>query len=375
MKDRSESEWTSSAEFVGSIDGDVDTARDAPVSGDYDTVDERGLLWSARGVDYRQPDPGVLNVTLRVAADGVDLGSYEVYRTTRSSGIVREVVAEQGFYGDYYRREGKTNLPAVVFLGGSEGGDSAWAHASCLAGRGFAVLAIAYRRMPGLPTKQKRSPLELITRGIEWLRARDETTDRVGVVGISAGGTAALLTIGRAEGVSAVVAYSSPGVAVPLRLVSRVPPWTFGGEDLPFVRITLGQMLRLLLGPSGGQAAALSSALSGRHSAVPWIASGTSVPVLLFAGTDDELIGVDTTRAYAQHLKDAGTPVELREFEGAGHLGRLPGLPAAPITVATSGVVKRRFGGTAAANGRAATESWLKLYAFLVEHVGQPVTP
>ena len=73
--------------------------------------------------------------------------------------------------------------PAIVVLGGSEGGLHA-EDARLLASHGYAALALAYFGVAPLPKELSAIPLETVTHGIDWLAARSEVdASRIGIEG------------------------------------------------------------------------------------------------------------------------------------------------------------------------------------------------
>jgi dienelactone hydrolase len=125
--------------------------------------------------------------------------------------------------------------PAVLLLGGSEGGDTMRDLAGLLASRGLTVLTLAYFRAPGLPAHLDHIPLEYFRDAARWLRAQPAVDpERVAIAGDSRGGEAALLVASTyprlfwraATGVPSAYVYGSPDD-------SSRPSWTRGGEDVP----------------------------------------------------------------------------------------------------------------------------------------------
>ena len=75
--------------------------------------------------------------------------------------VVTQDIAEGGLVAQYIRPEGETGrLPALIVLGGSEGGTRWVRRAGALfAAQGYAVLAISYFRAEGLPPGLELIPL------------------------------------------------------------------------------------------------------------------------------------------------------------------------------------------------------------------------
>jgi len=131
--------------------------------------------------------------------------------------------------------------PAVLLLGGSEGGLGGGTHHMALAlqKEGFAVFQLAYFGAPGQTDALERIPLELFDKGLDWLKARpDVDPARVAVMGASKGAEAALLVASRRPNLVAVVAgmptsVAWNGVNWASGGQSERASWTAGGKEVP----------------------------------------------------------------------------------------------------------------------------------------------
>ena len=102
--------------------------------------------------------------------------------------------ARQGFYGEFFScLAAAARRPAVLIIGGSQGGLASTLLAALLAAHDYPALAIAYFKEPGLPWSPSRIPLEYFARAL-WLRARPQVDPaHVFTLGISFGSEPALL--------------------------------------------------------------------------------------------------------------------------------------------------------------------------------------
>lgn len=141
-------------------------------------------------------------------------------------------VPAQGFFGSYSAPLTSSRRPAVLVLGGSEGGLSTGFVAASLAGSGYPALALAYFAEPGLPEGLHRIPLEYFARALRWLAVQPQVDPkRIFVLGISRGSEAAQLlgvhypTL--VHGVVAVVPSDDVNCALPGCFDTS---WTFHGQ-------------------------------------------------------------------------------------------------------------------------------------------------
>ena len=175
--------WHSAATFIADESGTVDLRRDQPLPGSsYAAADQMGLVWSMR--PDGPPDPQAVRdrlapqqLDLLAQAGGGSPATGQVSRLFVPDGLTRTPVREHGLVGVLYRPAGSRPLPAVLMLGGAEGGlheDDA----ALLAAHGYVVLALAYYGMPGLPQTLTGIPVEYFGTALNYLRDRADVAAR-----------------------------------------------------------------------------------------------------------------------------------------------------------------------------------------------------
>ena len=157
------------------------------------------------------------------------------------AGVTTEQVQENELYGNFYYPQGDTDVPAVIVIGGSESGIGfADAFGPVLADSGFATLALPYHNYKDLPKTLKEIPLSYFDRAIQWVRQHPAAdADRIGIIGHSRGGEAALLIASRNDAVGTVVAsvpgaYTAPAVDL-CNYPALSAAWSAEGEPLPYL--------------------------------------------------------------------------------------------------------------------------------------------
>lgn len=309
--------------------------------------------------------------------------------------ILRRPVREGGLVGTLFAPASSGPRPAVVVLGGSEGGLLGEGVAATLARRGYAALALAYFGTRSLPLELVGIPLEYFAGALRWLRSRPETDgDRVALMGGSKGGELALLLGATYPGdIRAVVGYVPSGVVYqgvsfdPWYYVRGVrSSWTYRGEPVPFVDASPGpfdsvrwttlpmpawpffavwpapnypvSFRRAYERPLEGNVATLSAA------SIPVEKIGG--PVLLVSGADDQIWpAARLSEMVVDRLRANGHPFayEHLSYEGAGHMILPPGLGSFPTPPFLD------MGGTREADRHASEDSGKKVLAFLDEHL------
>lgn len=260
--------------------------------------------------------------------------------------------------------------PVVMLLGGSEGGFmGSGAMAKELATQGFGALALSYYRGPGQSPTLEEVPLETFTRGLDWLEQRPEIAHRrLGLVGVSKGGEAALLVAARDRRVCAVVAALPSSVVWggydPARNMGTLKSsWTAGGQPLPFAPYDFSKF-------SGGLRAVYEGGLAKAppEAAIP--VEAIAGPVLLISGRDDKLWPSTPMAEAVMARLDARRfryPHSHLAYDNAGHAAF--GKPVAAGTPVNPAMFVQA-GGTFEGTQAARVDGWPKTLAFLKTNLG-----
>ena len=177
--------WSSSATFRASAAGSVNPARMAARSGSYTGRSAMGLFWSLEpplagpAAAYYWPGTRPAVFDLSVSAHDTTLASVRLTRhwlvAPTSAGA--HTVAASGFDGQFFPPRGVPagqRRPAVLIIGGSQGGLSSPLLAAALAAHGYPALDIAYFAAPDLPGSLSDIPLEYFARALRWLRRQPQ---------------------------------------------------------------------------------------------------------------------------------------------------------------------------------------------------------
>ena len=385
LQGRAMASW---ATFAADESGAVDVTKAAPIHGTYVKSDAMGLFWSMARVETAAaavPSAGgnpvaPLEVTLTAEAAGRTLASRQIERRFYDeTQVTRRPVREAGIVATLFTPKAAGPHPAVIWLGGSDGG-LAEGFAALLASHGFAALSLAYFGIDPLPPQLVEIPLESLKAGIDWLKTQPEVDgQRIGLMGVSKGAELALLLAATyGDDIRAVVAHK-PSSVVWLGLPAnpadsfRGPKssWTKDGRPLPFVSGAF--TFELIKAAIGRPAAMVSSYEKGLQNAEAVAAAAIPVerirgPVLLVAGAADLLWPSAQMAGEVMKRLDAnGFPYrhESLVYKDAGH-GL--GLPYTPTTLINSGTLL--LGGTPEATAAANADAWPKMIAFLEEALG-----
>lgn len=174
--------WSSQADFVADAQGVVDASKQAPLAGSYKEVSAMGLIWSMmpvkKGVNAYVATRNFApqTVDFHLTRQGKDTATAHLEQVTLADGVQHSRVHDDGLHGVYFVPPGTGHHPAVLVVGGSNGGvplrQAAW-----LASHGYIALALAYFRYEDLPSQLESIPLEYFQRALQWMVARPETGD------------------------------------------------------------------------------------------------------------------------------------------------------------------------------------------------------
>ncbi|PEQ13238.1 hypothetical protein B2G71_07300 [Novosphingobium sp. PC22D] len=275
-------------------------------------------------------------------------------------------VTINGLPGNWYPASGEGEHPAILMLGGSEGGltQGSDREARALRERGYNVLYQSYYRTSQDNADFSMVPLETFDMAIDWLKAQPSVDpERIGIVGGSKGAEAALITAARRPEIKAVVA-AMPSNAMWAGFSFTMKPgvdykssWSLGGEPvafMPYGAYTPGEPMVTMyangLAASAGHADAL----------IP--VENIAGPVLLICGEDDTLW---PSCPMARSLKaraeaEDGPDVEVAAYEDAGHA-----VFGSPLPQGSDLSRLTYFGGTGEGNNAARKDSMGKMEAFL----------
>jgi dienelactone hydrolase len=331
--------WVSAAVFRASATGTLNLATAVPVSGSYHTADAAGLLWSLHPAPGTNPatglSPPAAGFTVRLEAlTGGHVRATATLQRQAPVTVSVQTMRRDGFTGTLYTPAAVSRgAPAVVVVGGAEGGEDGYTAAGLAMG-GYPALALAYFGEPGLPQCLCSIPLEYFARAVGWLRAQPAGRGRpVVLYGVSRGAEAVLLLACYLPHLADGIVASSP-TAVINGAVSVVagPAWTFGGQPLPPVGNIPVTRLRIpLLMGDGGQDAAWDSA-----------AAASTI--------------MDELRGSPGHV-----PATNLYYPGAGHyyFGLPPYFPFFTSTEVAG------LGGSAQADALATEQFWTRMITFL----------
>jgi dienelactone hydrolase len=389
--------YRAEARFQADGQGRVDLATAAPREGSYAGADVQGLFWSAAPApDADAAGPATGQWRLSVVDGERELDAITLTLRSQHPAVVTSPVPD--FPGAVLAAlPGAAPRPAVIALGGSEGGSATVRRlAGLLAAHGFAVLALPYYsparwgpggpmapELPQLPAAFADIPVDRLESARDWLRRQPGVDgERIGLYGVSKGAEFALLAATRMPWVHSVVAVVPSDVTWegwgPDTTAGQVASFSWQGRPLPFVPyqgmaeemrgFTTGAPVRLRRPQDAGRAAHPQTVAAARIPVEQYAG-----PLLVIGGDDDQVWDSGSmARAIEASRRAAGRETEMLVYPQAGHALSGPGW--SPTSGLNAGPMQ--IGGSPAANGRALAEAWPRSVAFLQRTLGPvPAVP
>jgi dienelactone hydrolase len=272
-------------------------------------------------------------------------------------------ITDAGLLGNYFPAPGRA--PAVLLLGGSEGGlGPDWTNLSkAMQSEGFSVLQVSYFRGPDQNTRLELIPLEYFATALRWLRQQPEVDPaQVAIVGFSKGAEAALLVAIRHPDVKAIVAAMPssvvwPGISWERTTAPMQSSWSEQGQALPHLPHAPFDASR-----GGTMADNYRASLSAfaRHPEAMIPVERIAGRVMLVCGEDDRTSpSCPMAQQIEQRLREHGRPsAVVLAYKAAGH-------PAFGLPLPADNPRLTSAGGTAEGTNAARADSWKRVLAFL----------
>ena len=318
----------------------------------------------------------------RKVAGTIAISDAPVAKAQASTPIRYQLVHEPGIVGSFAVPEGDGPYPAVLALGGSDGGLPEY-FIDLLVPEGFACLALGYFGMEGLPPSLVEVPLECVERGLRWLAAHPRVATlegRLALIGVSRGGELALLIATTFPELVGPVATYTPGNVVWPGIDYTAAPgttrssWSRAGRPLPYLPYVDGVVPTF--SARGMALVAISDRALDNESAVNEAAipiERAAGPLLLISGGDDRVWAAERMcRMAVERMRAHGRADDVTHlnYPDAGH-----GLfPYRGSSGATSGQPMRLdLGGSAAAAAAAHNDAWPRVIGHLRGSSATPV--
>lgn len=289
-----------------------------------------------------------------------------------------DCAAATAFTGTICTPKAVERHPAILLLGGSEGGDMMRFAAARFAGAGYVAASVAYFGAPGLPSQLAGIPVETVGTALDDIAKRpDVDPARIALFGISKGGELALLAASTYPQFKAVVAAVSSPFAwegIPRGPGAVGSSWTFAGKPVPFVAYG-SKMAQLTMNAYANQTpldlrVGYEASMQEHAAEIPaamFHLERIAGPVMMLAADDDQLWNSDVQSqlgmTYLRDRHHAFADV-YEHYADAGHLF-LFASPEQTVNHVKAGPMTLLMGGTPAGDQAAQRAAWPEVMRFL----------
>ena len=278
---------------------------------------------------------------------------------------------------NFFPGRGNGPRPAILMLGGSEGGlhEGHNAMARRLAAQGFAVIYPGYYRTSDDTKSFDMVPLETFDTAIAYMQARDDVdASRIGAMGVSKGAEGVLLYASRNPAIKAVVAIVPSNVVwqgfdwESTDMSQFRSSWSVDGEAVPYARYEQLEWYEWFTGEGIGTMYSDSLDAVREDSSAPIAVEAISGPVLLLCGKADALWpSCRMSRELVARAQSAGkTNIEIVSYDDGGHM--IYGRPREPGEADIDQL--DQMGGTAEGNNDARMDGLKRIDVFFADSLG-----
>lgn len=376
--------YTSHGEYLVDDSGIVDVTTASAIAGTYTGVEPDGLVWSlTKDAAATITDPALLSIAVEL--DHTPVTKVDVTRSYLSDGMTKTPVTANGLAAELYMPAGDGPFPGLIAWGGSEGGiESGEWFADYWVGRGYAVLALAYFGYGSTPQYLEKIPVEYFGHAITFMKNQPKVdATKLGVLGVSRGGEAALLVGATYTELAAIVAEVPSGVSwgAPQQDGTEQASWTKAGTGIPFIPWTAGNASEQIMYPAGagtsymkGFLKSVMDATQAQKDAATFHVERAKGRYLMFGGSDDQIWPSCPLAEIAhQRLVAAGrTGDEIYCFTDSGHWMGVPGTSTLDMQRVYHPVFNEwlALGGTPAGTAHAQRDSTDREITFLTATLG-----
>ncbi|VDM82038.1 unnamed protein product, partial [Strongylus vulgaris] len=184
------------AVFKADSAGEIHLPTAKPLRGTYNEADAMGLFMSIQPCEdfpyggylrCTPPLPFIYNLILLNSSDR-ELAVVPIKKHWMHPKLERTEIEEDGFCATLFKPPGNGPFPTVIDISGTGGGLHEH-KGSMLASEGFVVLCVAFFQYKNLVTTLEEVEIEYFKKPIDWLKRQPYTNGRLGIQGVSFGGT------------------------------------------------------------------------------------------------------------------------------------------------------------------------------------------
>ncbi|KAM6171623.1 acyl-coenzyme A thioesterase 1-like isoform 2-T2 [Erethizon dorsatum] len=375
LRDEKGALFRAHARYRADAAGRLDLERAPALGGSFAGLEPMGLLWAMQPdrpfwrlmkwdvqtpfvvelevLDGHEPEPGTL------------LARAVHERHFLSPGVRRVPVREGRVRATLFLPPGPGPFPGIVDLFGLGGGLLEY-RASLLAGKGFAVMALAYYNYDDLPKDIDVIHLEYFEEAVNYLLSHPQVKGPgIGLLGTSKGGELGLAMASFLKGITAAVIINGSVAAVGATIYYKeesVLPVTIMRNRVKMTKDGIKDVVDVLKSP-----------LEDRKSFIPVERSDTTF--LFLVGQDDhnwksEFYANEVSKRLQAHGKKKP---QIICYPETGHYIEVPYFPLCKAALHNLVGAPIVYGGEPRAHAMAQVDAWKQLQIFFHKHLGSKV--
>ncbi|XP_057638889.1 acyl-coenzyme A thioesterase 5-like [Chionomys nivalis] len=374
LRDEKGALFQAHARYRADPHGELDLARAPALGGSFAGLEPMGLLWAMEPDrplwrlikrDVQTPFVVELEVLDGHESDGGRLLARAVHeRHFMAPGVRRVPVREGRVRATLFLPPGNGTFPGIIDLFGIGGGLLEY-RASLLAGKGFAVLALAYYNYDDLPKGMHTFHLEYFEEAVNYLLSHPQVKGPgIGLLGISKGADLCLSMASFLKGITAAVIINGS-------MANAVGTLHYKDETLPPLSINMHR-IRVTKDGLRDILEALNCPLEGpdQKSIIP--VERSDATFLFLVGQDDrnwksEFYANEISKRLQAHGKEKP---QIILYPEAGHYIEPPFFPWCKASLHAYINMPVIFGGEPRAHAMAQVDAWQNLQTFFHKHLG-----
>ncbi|XP_057638176.1 acyl-coenzyme A thioesterase 1-like [Chionomys nivalis] len=371
LRDEKGALFRSHARYRADPHGELNLARAPALGGSFAGLEPMGLLWAMEPDrplwrlikrDVQTPFVVELEVLDGHEPDGGRLLARAAHeRHFMAPGVRRVPVREGRVRATLFLPPEPGPYPGIVDLFGVGGGLLEY-RASLLAGKGFAVLALAYYKYDDLPKGLETMRIEYFEEAVNYLLSHPEVKGPgIGILGISKGGELGLAMASFLKGIKAAVFINGSVAAVGNTINYKdetIPPLSLLRDR---IKVSKDGLLDVVEG--------LQSPLVETKSFIP--VERSDATFLFLVGQDDrnwksEFYANEISKRLQAHGKEKP---QIILYPEAGHYIEPPYFPLCKAGMHVLVGTNITFGGESKPHAMAQVDAWQQLQTFFHKHL------
>ncbi|XP_006240382.1 acyl-coenzyme A thioesterase 2, mitochondrial isoform X1 [Rattus norvegicus] len=373
LRDEKGALFRAHARYRADAGGELDLARAPALGGSFTGLEPMGLIWAMEPErplwrlvkrDVQKPYVVELEVLDGHEPDGGQRLAQAVHeRHFMAPGVRRVPVRDGRVRATLFLPPEPGPFPGIIDLFGVGGGLLEY-RASLLAGKGFAVMALAYYNYDDLPKTMETMRIEYFEEAVNYLRGHPEVKGPgIGLLGISKGGELGLAMASFLKGITAAVVINGSVAAVGNTVCYKdetIPPVSLLRDK---VKMTKDGLLDVV--------EALQSPLVDKKSFIPVERSDTTF--LFLVGQDDhnwksEFYAREASKRLQAHGKEKP---QIICYPEAGHYIEPPYFPLCSAGMHLLVGANITFGGEPKPHSVAQLDAWQQLQTFFHKQLSE----